>query len=308
MPLLPQRLLPPLALLLACLFWGAATVINKVLLGPISPVLLLSIQILPGCLLFGALTLFHRNTAPRGRALLWAAALGVLNPGVSYSLSMLGLKLIPASAASLMWATEPLMILVLASLVLREPITPLLICIVGLGLAGVWLVTGQAMGNFGYALDAMGLVAMLSAVFLCAVYTVFSRRLAIDTDPVPLLAVQQGAGLAFTLLLIFILPEERANLVNLAMPLDATGVAAVTGFMYYGLSYWLYLFALRHVPAAVAGGYFNLIPLVAIALAIGFLGETLAPEQWLGAGLIFASAVLLMAETLRRERTWTERS
>ena len=42
------------------------------------------------------------------------AWLGVLNPGVSYALSLAGLQRITASASALLWALEPILILALA--------------------------------------------------------------------------------------------------------------------------------------------------------------------------------------------------
>ena len=39
--------------------------------------------------------------------------------------------------------------------------------------------------------------------------------------------------------------------------------AMVSGILYYGLAFWLYLTALRHVPASYAGAFLPLIPVSA---------------------------------------------
>jgi drug/metabolite transporter (DMT)-like permease len=50
-----------------------------------------------------------------------------LNPGLAYTLSMLGLTRTTASVATLLWAAEPVLIVALARLLLREPVTRRLI-------------------------------------------------------------------------------------------------------------------------------------------------------------------------------------
>ena len=61
------------------------------------------------------------------------------------------------------------------------------------------------------------------------------------------------------------------DIAKIGLPQLAT--AALSGLMYYAAAYWLYLAALRVVPAGVAGAYFNAIPVFGVGLAIVFLGE-----------------------------------
>lgn len=285
---LPAALRPAHLLVLATFLRGAATVINKALLGPVAPLTLLSIQLAPGFLLALSLALALRVPFPRRRDLGLALLLGVLNPGLSYSLGMLGLARIPASFAALLWATEPLMILPLGALALREPVTRPVLAVVLLGLGGVWIIAGPGVSGP----DPVGLALVPGAVALCAVYTVFSRGPACRSDPLALLSVQHGAGLAWALAL---LATQSATESGAGAATLVVGVA--TGFLYYGLSYWLYLLALREVPASVAGACFNLIPFFALLLAALFLGESLTPRQWLGAALILGAAVVLVRLT-----------
>lgn len=288
---------PSFLLVTACTLWGAATVLNKALLGPISLIPLLVLQLLPGAAILSSLSVFTRLSFPTGLPLLAAAVLGVLNPGISYTLSMLGLARISASVSSLLWATEPLMILVLARLILAEPITRRLLAIIAVGFAGVVLV-GGLLGEFAALdVDVAGVALLLAAVFLCAIYTVCSRWISDSVDPLPLLAVQQAAGLAWAVILLALLSGKDLGSNFGSVPGLTIGLALFTGALYYGASYWLYLTALRQIPAAIAGSYFNIIPLVAVGLALLFLGERLTATQWVGSGLILTSAMLLFNET-----------
>jgi drug/metabolite transporter (DMT)-like permease len=70
--------------------------------------------------------------------------------------------------------------------------------------------------------------------------------------------------------------------------------AVGSGVLYYAGAYWLYLNALRRVPASVAGASFYLIPIVGVAAGALLLGERLGTSQWVGAAIVLA-AVLLIA-------------
>lgn len=288
---------PAFLLVFACSLWGGVTVLNKGLLDAVSPVTLLVLQLAPSAMILWLSVLVTQRPLPHGRALFIAIVLGTLNPGISYTLSLFGLQRIPASIASLLWATEPFMILMLAALVLGEPVTKRLLGIIAAGFLGVVLVTGLLGGAAGGANDGTGILLLTGAVLLCAVYTVYSRKISADNDPLAIVAVQQTAGLVWSVVLLA--ATSQNGLVNdiVSVPASNIALSMLSGLLYYALAYWLYLIALRHVPAAVAGSYFNVIPLVAIAIAFVFLGERLAPVQWVGALMIFASALALFRES-----------
>jgi probable blue pigment (indigoidine) exporter len=94
------------------------------------------------------------------------AALGVLNPGIAYALGLIGLTTITASLSVLLWALEPVLILLLAALVLRERIPP--------GLAVTVAVAG-------------------------ALYTVLTRRLMLNDSSLTVVLAQQVAALLFAI-------------------------------------------------------------------------------------------------------------
>lgn len=282
---------PPAYLLFAaCSFWGGATVLNKALLTTISPVLLLLIQLLASAALLGGAVLWLKKALPQGKALVAAIALGVLNPGISYTFSLMGLERISASVTSLLWATEPFLILGLAWLVLREPIKAKVVATIAVGFTGVVFVSGLLSDQSVGQTDMLGIGLLFAAVLMCAIYTVFSRKLGDAVDPLSLVAVQQTAGLVWAAMLLAATTGQDAPTVIAAVPGPEFVYAAISGLLYFAAAYWLYLSALSRVSAALAGGSFNVIPLVTIAMAFVFLGERLTAVQSFGAALILLSA------------------
>jgi drug/metabolite transporter (DMT)-like permease len=281
---------PAFLLFAACSFWGIATVLNKALLTTISPVLLLLIQLFASAIALWAAIIWLKTTLPTGRVLLAAIALGVLNPGISYTFSLMGLERISASVTSLLWATEPFLILGLAWLVLREPITAKVLAVIGVGFTGVVFVSGLLSGEPSGQTDILGIGLLFLAVLMCAIYTVFSRKLGDSVDALSLVAVQQTAGLVWAGVLLASTAGQDITAVIAAVPWKDMLSAVISGLLYYAAAYWLYLSALNRVSAALAGGSFNIIPVVTIVVAFVFLGERLTSMQIVGAALILVSA------------------
>jgi drug/metabolite transporter (DMT)-like permease len=281
---------PPSALLIvACAFWGAGTVLNKVLLASLPPVALLFLLLAPSAAALWAAMLLTRVRLPKAALLAPIAMLGALNPGIVYTLSLMGLSRVSASVATVLWAAEPLMILALGTVLLREPVSGRLLVVLALGVVGVALVAGPADGLAGGGNEPVGILLLLLAVLCCAIYTVISRALRGSADPLALITIQQTAGLGWSAALLSagMYSGGWSDIANIT--LSQLAIAGLSGLMYYAAAYWLYLAALRFVPAAVAGGYFNAIPIFGVGLAIVFLGDTLTAIQWAGVAAIMLS-------------------
>jgi drug/metabolite transporter (DMT)-like permease len=97
------RSIPPaVSLTLACALWGIATVISKAILASVPPLTFLVVQLVPSVFALWVLVLARGGRSGAWRGLLPLAVLGLLNPGLAYTLSMLGLAETTASVATLL--------------------------------------------------------------------------------------------------------------------------------------------------------------------------------------------------------------
>lgn len=288
---------PLLSLVIAAALWGVATVISKHMLGSVGPVTFLLIQLAPSVVVLWLVVLAKRASLP----LRWAplAALGVLNPGVSYTLSMVGLTTTSASVATLLWAAEPALIVMVAWLLRDERINGVFLLATAAAAGGVLLVSGLLEAGDLRADDIAGPGLILSGVLCCALYTVLMRRLAASYDPLMATAIQQTAGLAWALAIWPLSGEGGAAEIALLSG-ETLAAGALSGFMYYAAAFWFYLSALRTVSATTAGIFLNLTPLFGIATAWLFLHERLSALQWAGAAVIVASVVVLLTSAAKR--------
>jgi probable blue pigment (indigoidine) exporter len=283
-----------LALILAAASWGIGTVVSKRATTEIPPLTLLLIQLAASLVVLGLFMRWRRLPFRDPSSSPVLGRLGLLNPGLAYALSLLGLAHITASLSVLLWALEPVLILFLAGWLLRERITLPLVALSLVAVTGMLFVIGRPDGSG----SLLGIVLTIAGVACCAFYSVGSRRWLGTADSTSqVLVAQQAFALALACLLV------GAAWLVAGAPLPAAvspagWVSAVaSGVLYYGVAYWLYLSGLRHVPASVAAVSFYLIPVFGVAAGFILLGERLGPTQWLGVAIVFVAIYLILRRT-----------
>lgn len=275
-----------LALAAAC--WGLGTVISKAALTELPPLTLLAIQLAASLALL-VVVMRIRGIPLRGDDPALLGRLGILNPGIAYGLSLLGLVTITASLSVLLWILEPLMILALAAWFLGERVTPAFIVLSLVAIGGLVLVIYEpAIGTS----QLIGVVLTVAGVVCCAVYTVVTRRFIPDArETSQVVVAQQAHGLGFVLIVVIAIAALGGSLLPSAVSAGAIAAAILSGTLYYAGAYWFYLGALRRVPASLASASYYLIPVVGVTASAVFLAERLDARQWIGVAIVLASVV-----------------
>ena len=278
------------ALVFAAAAWGIGTVISKRAVEEFPPLSLLSLQLaasLVALLAFARLT----RTSLRGSPPV-LARLGLLNPGVAYALSLLGLVTVSASLSVMLWAFEPLLILALAGVFLGERISPAFVGLSLLAVAGMTLVLYEPAASG----QLVGIVLTIAGVACCAAYTVIARRFLPGTTDAtaPVVFAQQAYALGFALVVAVVAAVAGGQILPEAMTPIGLVSAAGSGVLYYAAAYLFYLSALRSVPASFAAVSFYLIPIFGIAGASLLLGERLDARQWLGAVVVLVAVFAIV--------------
>ena len=284
---------PFVLLVAASAFWGVGTVLSKLALDRgIPPVSLLAVEMGASSSVLLLTLLATTRFRPRIRLtpdLRRLVALGALNPALGYTLGLLGLVTVSASLAVLVWAIEPVIVVLLAVPLLGERPERRTVALVLIAVAGaVMILQGPgAQGQLG------GIALTLGAVAACALYTVLTRRLLLDDGSLVVVLGQQL--FAFVLVLAALAVGAVTSWYSTSIPADTAtlGLAVASGVVYYALAYVSYVAALRQVPAAVAASVLPLIPVWGL-LAAFLAGDRLTAAQWLGA-VVVGSAVLAVA-------------
>jgi len=279
------------ALILAATCWGVGTVISKAALAEVPPLTLLPIQ-LAASLAILAVLMRRQKVSLRTKGSPLLGRLGLLNPGLAYALSLLGLTTITASLSVLLWALEPLMILFLAAWFLRERITPAFIVLSVVAVLGMAVIIYDPSSSSG---QLIGVALTLAGIACCAVYSVVARRWIPDArETSQVILAQQGHALLLALGLVLVAGLAGGHVVPTALTPLGLASAIGSGALYYAGAYWFYLGALRHVPASFAAVSFYLIPIVGVAAGAILLGERLDPRQWVGAVIVLGAVLAIV--------------
>jgi drug/metabolite transporter (DMT)-like permease len=273
-----------MAMILSAVCWATGTVMSKYTLETVPPLSLLVVQLSASVVALWTAVLFTHSLPPR--SLLKHGWTGILEPGLAYIAGLIGLVHTSASSASLLGATEPFVVLILAFFLLRERLPRRKLPLIALALTGTLLVSFEqgADGSTFY-----GDFIYFLGVGFAALYVIISRKSVAHLEPLPLAALQQSFGLliAFIALPIGLSFGEMSQLGS--VPLTAWGIAALTGIIQYALAFFFYLSALKTLPVTRAALFLTLIPIFGIGGSALFLGEQMTVVQLIGAACILGA-------------------
>jgi drug/metabolite transporter (DMT)-like permease len=252
---------------------GAAIVATRVVVAELGPATLAALRYA-----IGLLTLLpfvwqarRRDASPRiaPRELPRIALLGIGQFGLLIALLNIGLRSVPAAQGALLFASFPLLTLIVATLLGHERLGWRQSLGVALTLAAVALALGPDAWRAGGSLA--GELAILASALCGAVCSVLYRPVLRRHAALPVSAIAMAAAVA-VLALCAPFEDAAAKLPQVS----ARGWAAIAFIgTSSGIGYFLWLWALRHAAASRVTLFLSLSPLVAMLLGVLLLGEPL---------------------------------
>ena len=279
--------------ILASLCWGAATVLSKIAVASVSPVLLLVLQLLASVIPLWLIVIIRRIPMLSPDEFRPVAKLGLLEPGLAFLLTLIGLTDLKAGGASLIQSTESIMIVAVSAVLLGVRPTASFIAYSCLAFVGLVLALGLTNPEDMKGNGLFGIAALIAGTATAAIYVVLSSKIAGSAHPVVFVAVQQTVSLFFALA---VLPFELMLQGHGPVLPDTTQlwfIVAVSGILQYAMAFTLYIGALANISANFAGIFLNLIPVFGLAGAYMFLGENLSPLQLLGTAMTICEVLLI---------------
>ena len=266
------------SLVSAIVIWGATFALSKLALRHLAPSELAFLRQAFGLPPLLWLAWRTRSFLVPLRYALALAATGM----VGYFLfTNLGLERTSASVGALVQGLAPVLIAVLAVTLLGERPTRRSVGGILLALTGAAVL---AWGAF-HVESSLGLFFQLLSVASWASYTVIGRHLGERVS-----AVQASALPVCLSVVVFAFGPLFEHWQ--AAGAGTIGLAAGLGFFGSGIAYVLWSFGIARVPAARAGVYANLVPVVAVLVAWLALGESLGARQAAGGTVVIAGAIL----------------
>jgi probable blue pigment (indigoidine) exporter len=231
----------------------------------------------------GLLLLALARKRPTGSWWWKSLVLGTLNTSVFFTLIYVAAQALPTSLASMIMATSPVVLMLLAWPVTAERPTgaKLTGAAIGIGGAGLMLLTSAVTVN------PIGIAASVGAMVLSSVGYILAKRWAGEVDVLASTSWQLTAG---GLLLI-----PPAIVFEGAPP--ALDTDALLGFGYVtvvatALAFAAWFAGLKHLPAGTVGLIGLLNPVTGVLLGTLLAGDTLTGRQLLGIALVLGGLLL----------------
>ncbi len=187
--------------------------------------------------------------------------------------------------------SAPIMVAVLSALLFNEKITPRVVTALIAAVLGTSLLALQGPVDAPVGGETViGLLFALGSGLGYAVLTLFSRALAERYHPL------QPVTVAFAVGALLLFPLAFAGGLTIDYPTEAWGLLIYLGVVPTALAYWLFLLALRTVPATVASILTLLEPLTSATLAALIFNESLSALGWAGAVLLLGALLVLLVK------------
>ena len=250
--------------LLYILLWSSAFIATKVGVTHSPPLTLLSVRFLCAAAILTVLARARGLPAPQGRSAWGRLALfGLLNCALYLGFGYESLRHLSAGMGSILAATNPLILALVAPRLLGERLTPPRVLGLILGFGGVIFVMGARLGRGGKADTATGMALQLAGVVCLVGATVVYKRRPPKEHPLVINAVQLGAaGLA--LVLPALLAEDPLH-ARVDAPLAWSFLYLVFVISIGASLLWFWLLA--RGEASVASAYYFLTPIFGLGLA-----------------------------------------
>jgi drug/metabolite transporter (DMT)-like permease len=278
--------------------WGLSPVFIRSLAVELGPPDALVIRYGAVALIFAAaLTLKGSWQCARAdwQRLIVASLVGMLGYNVA---SVYGFELLPASIGGLIVGTQPLLIVMLAALIGREPLT-------------MAAITGIIVASFGTVMlfwndlslssDSTTLLKGGFLIFVSgaawAFYAVSAKPLIVKYGPLSVSALSIIIA-AVPMLILF--PSFETFAVMRAMTTAQWGEMAFLIIVATFISSITWNYGVGRLSSAAAGAFLYLVPVLAVAAGVIFLDEALSANIILGGTLILAGVAIAQFGGRRR--------
>jgi drug/metabolite transporter (DMT)-like permease len=185
------------------------------------------------------------------------------------------------SLATIIYNTQPFMLLLLGGLFLGERITATKLAWLGVSFLGMLLIVFTPSGLTSSVHFMKGVALALTAAFLYAIASLITKRLK-GTPPHLIALIQVATGV------IMLAPLANFSISPSAGSQWASLVAL--GLLHTGIMYYLLYGAIQKLPTHIIGALSFIYPAVAVVVDMVAFGHVLRPMQFLGGAFILLAA------------------
>ena len=200
-----------------------------------------------------------------------------------------------ATSVSVIMATNPILTLLISSVILRVVPNRYQLVSFMLSFAGAVLVITKGNMEFSLVTGSIGEFLMLLGVLIQIMYAMVLKKVSTHFSPLFLAFATMASGILFVI--PFVVNQEFVDVLR-SLTGNQWGIIAFMGCLGNAFSYYLYSFAIKSMgPTRTNLIVFGTIPIFVMILASLILGETISVWQFVGATLVVSSLAVGLPHT-----------
>jgi len=283
-------------LILLSIFWGGSFFFVEIALRDFQPFTLVFLRVTLAALILTGVVYISGQRMPDSFKI-WGAFLvmGALNNAIPFTLIVWGQTRIDSGVASILNATTPIFTVLLAHMLTTdERLTLRKFIGVFIGFLGVYIMMKPELKD-GFSWRGLGQIAVLGAAVSYGFAGIFGKRLK-QTSPV----VNSAGMLICSSLMMFPLAIIIDSPWSLSPSLETAAAVLGIAIISTAMAYLLYFRILAAAGATNVLLVTFLIPISALLLGVGVLGEIIKVLEYIGMGCIFLGLIVIDGRVL----TW----
>lgn len=282
-------------LVLLSIFWGGSFFFVEIALGGFQPLALVFLRVTIAALILLVVVYIRGQSMPASLKI-WGAyfVMGTLNNTIPFCLIVWGQTRIDSGVASILNATTPIFTVLLAHfLTSDEQLTIRKLIGVLIGFFGVYLMMSPELKN-GFSWRSLGLIAILGAAISYSLAGIFGKRFKHESPMVTSTGMLICSTIMMAPLAIFS-GSLGASVLSIQAIAAVIGIATIST----AIAYLLYFRILALAGATNVLLVTFLIPVSALLLGVGVLGEMIGVLEYAGMGGIFLGLIVIDGRVLR---------
>jgi len=282
-------------LVISMFLWGGSFVLTKHLLIDFNPITIIFIRCVIASLLFATfcVIVYKREFKIAKKDLKYFIGLAFFEPFIYFLFETYSLKLCDASVVSVIIATIPLFVALMAVFIFKEKLSKLNFFGIILSISGIVIMLWK---NFTEAdFSFIGVFLAFGAVFSTIGYNFFLKKLNHIYTPVIIITWQNIFGLIAFLPLVFLVNNPE----TIAFQYHALGDVKNISFIFIlsifcsVLAFILYIDSMRKMGLARTNIFVNLIPVMTMIIAYFVLQEEITLPKIFGVVIVIVGIFLV---------------
>jgi len=271
-----------ISIVIVSIAWGISFVTTKIALEVFNPLGLMFFKFLFSMILFMVIMkITSTNFKVKKTDKIWFLLSTLFGFVLYFIFEGIAIDMLNASSAALILAFEPVVIMVMSYIFLKEKLSFAKKVVIPITIFGVYLIVFTTGGSS----DLLGYMFMFLAIIMWGFYVIVSSKLTDKYSVLKITGIQ--ATIAFFAFVPFIFTQ---NIDYSVIELKHILSVAYLGLVPSGLALFLYIFSLKAIGNTTASLFINFVPVVTAVLGVLFLQEVMTLNMILG-GLIIVVAI-----------------